>query len=349
MQQPFVCACLWAGVGDGGFGLLFILLYFILTHHMYEINPKRLTWKPLLSPGFAECVPLRATSTELRHRQYFLNLTRNCHLVIGFKELLEEGIYVQNSNCVFGIFFYWWMEVILTRQATGARARALPCSCGAMAPPSGQQRPLVGRAVRAQEEGSELVAGAGPGQESERTALLREVNAHPRLYFPFSASNVPPFPLRFCLLLKWGDNQQRISCSLSREVVRKSSGKKHFYAQLCATLSLRVCVSHCTSCLSGTMCVCVCLHVLKLTLSTKWAHFFIRRTKLWHTFNCLYEIHKLTSSRTKNRDWAQSVALLSLFVHCSPEQGCPRSSPGPRETGEHLQEQIFRGSQLCVR
>lgn len=76
--------------------------------------------------------------------------------------------------------------------AMGTRARAHTGSSGARAPPSGQWRTL-GCALRMQEEGSEVVAGAGPGQGSERTALLREVNAHPRLYSPF----LIPQPLFF--------------------------------------------------------------------------------------------------------------------------------------------------------
>lgn len=76
-------------------------------------------------------------------------------------------------------------------------ARAHTNSCGAMAPPSGQHSPLLGRAVRAREEGSELVSGAGPGQESARAALLREVNALPRLYFPFCSSRFPIFSFGF--------------------------------------------------------------------------------------------------------------------------------------------------------
>lgn len=45
---------------------------------------------------------------------------------------------------------------------------------------------LLGRAVRAREkEGPQLVAGAGPGQKSARAALLRGVNALPRLYSPW--------------------------------------------------------------------------------------------------------------------------------------------------------------------
>lgn len=88
----------------------------------------------------------------------------------------------------FGILFYWCMEVITVQRAAGARARAHTRSSRAMAPPGGQQVPLLGRAVRAQEEGTEVFAGAGPGQARERTALLREVNAHPRRYFPL----VPP-------------------------------------------------------------------------------------------------------------------------------------------------------------
>lgn len=85
------------------------------------------------------------------------------------------------------------MEIMLAQKVTGARARAHTSSCGAMAPPSGQHDHLLGRVVRAQEEGSEPVAGAGPGQEGERTARLREVNAHPRQYFPFCSSRSPIF------------------------------------------------------------------------------------------------------------------------------------------------------------
>lgn len=63
-------------------------------------------------------------------------------------------------------------KVIATPLANCARARTK--SCGAIAPPSGEVGSLVGRAVRAREkEGPQLVSGAGPGQESARTALLR--------------------------------------------------------------------------------------------------------------------------------------------------------------------------------
>lgn len=64
-------------------------------------------------------------------------------------------------------------------------AHARTKSCGAIAPPSGELGPLLGRAVRALEkEGPQLFSGAGPGQESARAALLRGVNALPRLYPP---------------------------------------------------------------------------------------------------------------------------------------------------------------------
>lgn len=74
----------------------------------------------------------------------------------------------------FGILFYWCMEVITVKRAAGARTRAHTRSSRAMAPPGGQQGPLMGRAVRAREEGTEVFAGAGPGQARVRTALLQD-------------------------------------------------------------------------------------------------------------------------------------------------------------------------------
>lgn len=94
----------------------------------------------------------------------------------------------------FGILFYWCMEVITVQGAAGARMRARTRSSRAMAPPGGQQVPLLGRAGRAQEEGTGVFAGAGPAQAREPTALLREVNAHPRRYFPLLP---PASPLSF--------------------------------------------------------------------------------------------------------------------------------------------------------
>lgn len=91
----------------------------------------------------------------------------------------EQGVQLR-----FGILFYCCMEAITVQGAAGARMRAHTRSSRAMAPPGGQRVPLLGRAGRAQEEGTGVLAGAGPGQAREPTALLREVNAHPRRYFP---------------------------------------------------------------------------------------------------------------------------------------------------------------------
>lgn len=74
----------------------------------------------------------------------------------------------------FGILFYWCMEVITVQRAAGARTRAHTRSSRALAPPGGQQGLLLGRAVRAQEEGTEVFARAGPAQARVRTALLRD-------------------------------------------------------------------------------------------------------------------------------------------------------------------------------
>lgn len=72
---------------------------------------------------------------------------------LSFKEL---GLQLR-----FDTLFYWCMEVITLQRAAGARTRAHRRPSRAMAPPGGQQVPLLGRAVRAQEEGTDV---AGPGQ-----------------------------------------------------------------------------------------------------------------------------------------------------------------------------------------
>lgn len=83
-------------------------------------------------------------------------------------------------------------------------AHARTKSCGAIAPPSGELGPLLGRAVRALEkEGPQLFSGAVPGQESARAALLRGVNALPRLYPPsFISSTIAVVFLGVSFLLK---------------------------------------------------------------------------------------------------------------------------------------------------
>lgn len=70
----------------------------------------------------------------------------------------------------FGIFFLLQYGSNNGPTSCGCtNARAHRRSSRAMAPPGGQSVPLLGRAVRAQEEGTEEVAWAGPGQARERT------------------------------------------------------------------------------------------------------------------------------------------------------------------------------------
>lgn len=140
-----------------------------------------------------------------------------------------------------------------------------------MAPPSGQQRPLLGCAVRAREEGSELVAGAGPGQESERTALLWEVNAHPGLYFQFSSSCFLLFSLG---VLSCWDEEIINRGSAAHEVlkllerVRVSSAFTHNNVPipLCVSLSPSF-----TLCVSASVSLSLCM--LKFTPSAKTSAF----------------------------------------------------------------------------
>ncbi len=123
----------------------------------------------------------------------FLILNRHCNLLLQFKA------YYRRRGSLFETPAALWHPLLLVHGSKKPRvlARARTSSCGAMAPPSGQHCPLLGCAVRAQEEGSGLVAGAGPGQESERTALLREITAHPGLHFPFCAACMNLFLLDF--------------------------------------------------------------------------------------------------------------------------------------------------------
>lgn len=135
----------------GGLSLFFIMLYFILTHHRFEINREN----PLnvLSQGHDEstlcaCAQLRVTSTKL---SYVWILNMNYNLGCGVEGVFEGA----KLQLRFGILSYWGygsntdtIDHGCTHARTHQFLRSHGASKRAVAPTAGARRARTGGGIR---------------------------------------------------------------------------------------------------------------------------------------------------------------------------------------------------------
>lgn len=217
-------------------------------------------------PRVAPCVLLRATDIKL---SYLLILNAHYSLSWGFKAYSMGG----------GVFnapaTLWHLLLLVQGSKTGTIGHAYTRACmreflqshgaskWAAGTTAGVRRARTGGGIRACRWGwtgtGERTDGSSAGSKRASRALLAI------FLFPY-----PPFLSRLPLRLRWGDNQQRISCSPSFQVVgrvRVSSTFTHSIVPVSLS-SLFLPHSSCVS-LVLSLSLFVFLHPLKLLLISR--------------------------------------------------------------------------------
>lgn len=188
-----MCLGVW-----GGLCLLFILFYFILTHHMYEINCENLL--NALSQGHESSVwPQGCTMCSAEGHIYKIvicpDTKRTLKSVCG-RRLRKGGGVCSKLQLRFGILCYWCMAVILVQYAAGTR--------GFLRSHGAPKRTAVGTGVRRARTGGGIRAcrwgwtGTGGRTDGSSAGSKRASRA----LFPIFVLPCPPFLSRFSLLLR---------------------------------------------------------------------------------------------------------------------------------------------------